>query len=59
MKEAGTQQMMLGNAAIARGAYEAGLRFLRHIRERQVRKSAKILLPIRMLFTLNGRLMKR
>lgn len=26
MKEAGTQQMMLGNAAIARGAYEAGVK---------------------------------
>ena len=26
MKEDGVQQMMLGNAAIARGAYEAGVK---------------------------------
>lgn len=48
MKEDGVQQMMLGNAAIARGAYEAGVKVSAAYPGTQVQKSVKILQLIKM-----------
>ena len=36
------KKIMLGNQAIARGAYEAGVRYPLHIREHRVQKSVSI-----------------
>lgn len=51
-------RLMLGNEAIARGAYEAGVKVSRHIREHRVQRLMKVLRSI-VRYTASGRPMKR
>lgn len=48
------QKIMLGNEAIARGAYEAGVKVSLLIREHRVRRLARIWYSMT-IFTANGR----
>ena len=51
--------IMLGNESIARGAYEAGVKFRQHIQVRLVQRSVRTWSNIKTVYTASGHRMKK